>query len=88
MEVAPRATRHHVEAYARSTTALREFNWIFAAAVLTPDASLKNDAAILLLTHVVVALGSVLSRNDEVAKRSPSGVTGSRVEPPWSFRTP
>jgi arsenical pump membrane protein len=46
---------HHVEAYARGTTALRAFNLIFAAAVLTP-AILNNDAAILLLTPVVVAL--------------------------------
>ena len=44
-----------IEAYARRTSAARAFAVVFATAVLTPSL-LNNDAAILLLTPLVVAL--------------------------------
>jgi arsenical pump membrane protein len=44
-----------VEAYARKTSAARTFSVVFFASVLTPSL-LTNDAAILLLTPLVVAL--------------------------------
>ena len=44
-----------IEAHARATTTTRAFDLIFLASVLTPSL-LNNDAAILLLTPVVVAL--------------------------------
>lgn len=44
-----------LEAHARTTSPVRAFNLIFLASVVTPS-FLNNDAAILLLTPVVVAL--------------------------------
>jgi arsenical pump membrane protein len=44
-----------IEAYARRTSAARAFAVVFAVSVLTPSL-LNNDAAILLLTPLVVAL--------------------------------
>lgn len=44
-----------IEAHARTTSTARAFNLVFLASVLTPSL-LNNDAAILLLTPVVVAL--------------------------------
>lgn len=44
-----------VEAHARATSTARAFDLVFVASVITP-ALLNNDAAILLLTPVVVAL--------------------------------
>lgn len=53
-----------IEAYARSTSPARAFDLIFAASVLTPT-FLNNDAAILLLTPVVVALARKLYPENE-----------------------
>lgn len=44
-----------IEAHARQTSRVRAFNLIFLAGVITP-AFLNNDAAILLLTPIVVVL--------------------------------
>ncbi len=44
-----------LEAYARATSTTRAFSLVFAASVVTPSL-LNNDAAILLLTPLVVAL--------------------------------
>lgn len=44
-----------IEAHARQTSTSRAFNLVFLASVVTPSL-LNNDAAILLLTPVVVAL--------------------------------
>lgn len=45
----------HIEDHARSTSAARAFDLVFLASLITPSL-LNNDAAILLLTPVVVAL--------------------------------
>jgi len=45
----------HVEAHARRTSAARAFSLVFLVAALTP-VLLNNDAAVLLLTPLVVAL--------------------------------
>jgi arsenical pump membrane protein len=49
----------HVEAHARATSPVRAFDLIFVASVVTPSL-LNNDAAILLLTPVVVAISRSL----------------------------
>jgi arsenical pump membrane protein len=52
-----------VEAHARATSTARAFHVVFLASVLTPSL-LNNDAAILLLTPVVVALARRLYPGD------------------------
>ncbi|HXU71830.1 MAG TPA: ArsB/NhaD family transporter [Polyangia bacterium] len=46
----------YLESYARRTSAARAFALVFAASLATPSL-LNNDAAVLLLTPLVVALG-------------------------------
>jgi arsenical pump membrane protein len=45
----------HIEAYARRTSAARAFALVFAVSLVTPSL-LNNDAAVLLLTPLVVSL--------------------------------
>jgi arsenical pump membrane protein len=56
-----------IEIYARRTSAARAFALVFAASVATPSL-LNNDAAVLLLTPLVIALGRRLypGRDDVV----------------------